>query len=141
MIAPLVAHLQADTTLAALLPGGVYDATEVGVVSRQTTPGAFDSNQELRPCALVQARTVQPAGGAIDAALTGVTIYFYQRTGFTQIDQARQRVYALLHLQRLATLGASWALLHREDVLAQYDGSLRAQLQVSRYLLPLLRRS
>ena len=141
MIAAILALLQADTALAALLPGGIYDAAGVTVISRQTTPLAFDGNQELRPCALLQARSARPVGGAIDASEVGLTLYFYQRAQSVQIDQARMRCYTLLHRQRIAPAsGGAWAVRHAEDVLSQFDLSLRAQLIVSRYTVPLLRR-
>ena len=50
-LSAIVAALQADETLAGLLPGGIYDRLSVADVSRQATPDAFDEYQELLPCA------------------------------------------------------------------------------------------
>ena len=138
MIAVIVATLAADSALMASLPGGVHNAALVGVISRQTTPTAFDANGELRPCALVQGRTTSPAGGRIDAEITTVAIYLYQRSITTAIDAARVRIKTLLHRVRLAPpvgVGA-WELSYADDALNRYDPALRAQLHVTTYRLP-----
>ena len=138
MLAAVLAALQADTTLASLLPGGIYDAGAVGVISKPTTPLAFDSNGELRPCALVQANRLTPVPGFRTIETLTLSLYLYQRIGTASIEPARIRAYSLINRKRLASTGQqAWELQHSEDILAQRDVALRASLIVSRYTMPL----
>lgn len=134
--------LQADSSLLALLPGGLYDAAEVGEISRQTTPAAFDANGELQACALLRWRgptSIAASSPYRHGARGTVELYFYNPPD----DQARERVYDLLHDARLAPVGSSaanWRIEHADDVLAQEDPALNAALQVSRYQVLIRRR-
>jgi hypothetical protein len=138
MLSAVVTLLKADTTLMALLTGGVYDASLVEVISRDRTAGAFDVNRELLPCALVQANQRQSQAGFRGVDALGLTIYCYQRQGTTTIEAASLRIRTLLDRVRVAGLGTSqtWECQFAEMILGQRDLALRAALVVSRYRVP-----
>lgn len=133
MIDAITALLQTDAPLTAILTGGVHRAQEI---SRQTTPTAFDANKELKPCALVKQETATPWGVHRDSGRLYVVIYFYDRHGYTNIEAARQRVYALLH--RVKVTG-SYEVRHADDVLDQEEESLGAAMAVSRFVVTMER--
>lgn len=121
-----------DATLLALLPGGLFDAATVGEISRQSTPGAFDANGELQACALLRVRGPVSSPPYQHGARETIELYFYNQPD----DQARERVYDLLHDTQLTPAGSSvgnWRIEHADDVLGQEDQALAASLQVSRY--------
>jgi len=124
--------LQADTTLMALLTGGVH-TTEI---SRQDTSTAFDANAELKPCALVRVSTDTPTGPYDTSTRTAVEIYFYQRAGYSTIDAALARVFALLNRVKLT---GTWDIRHGDDVMDQEDAALACSLHMSRYYATRLR--
>jgi hypothetical protein len=132
----ILTALRADADLMALLPGGLYDAAEVGEISRQSTPAAFDAHRELRPCALLRERGPVSLAGSLPyghSARVTVEIYFYNPGG----NQPCERVYDLLHDKQFRPLGgsaANWRVEHADDVLGQEDPALDgAALQISRY--------
>ncbi len=104
--------LSADAALDAILTGGVYAAGTAGRlgITRETTPGAF-SGGYLLPCALIRQRGRVPDGAVRDGAAQTtstaqvVEIYLYQDTGFTSIDAAAARIYALLEGVAVGTNG------------------------------------
>ena len=138
MIAAIVALLQADTTLLALLTGGVHRAQEI---SRQGTPSAFDTNKEIKPCALVKQETATPWGPYEHSGRLYIIVWFYQRAGYDAIEQARQRVYTLLHRQQISPVGGGgcWDVSHVNDVLDQEDSTLGTAMTVSRYVATIRR--
>jgi hypothetical protein len=121
--------LEGDTTLMATLTGGVYG--EAGI-SRQATPGAFDANGEVKPCALLAMEAEDPAGPFPTSSRAFVTVYFYARAGYAEIDAALDRVYALLHRQRVSNEGV-WDMRHAGDVRDQQDPALGCAMSMSRY--------
>ncbi len=138
MIAAIVALLQADTTLLALLTGGVHRAQEI---SRQGTPSAFDTNKEIKPCALVKQETATPWGVHQDSGRLYVVLYFYERSGYTSIEAARVWVYAMLHRSQVTPVGGGgcYEIRHESDLLDQEDPSLGAAMVVSRYVATIQR--
>jgi hypothetical protein len=96
-------RMVADSTLMAILDGGVYAAGETGIngITRETAPGAFDANGYLEPAALVRQRGNVPDGNVRDgmaqvtSAIQVVEIYVYQDSGYDQIDLALARLYDL----------------------------------------------
>jgi hypothetical protein len=102
----IYAILSADATLLATLTGGVYKRESTGIegVNRTTTPTAFDSNGYLRPCALIAERATVPDGVVKDlmarvvSTRVTVEVYLYadSSAGYTPLDTAAARVYALL---------------------------------------------
>ena len=65
----IVGLLEDDETLADYLTGGIFVAEEI---SRQRTPGAFDTNGEILPCALVKSGTEVVLENVIAATQTPV---------------------------------------------------------------------
>lgn len=104
--ADIYAILSADATLLATLTGGVYKRESVGIegITRATASGAFDSNGYLRPCALIAERATVPDGAVKDlmarvvSTRVVVEVYLYadSSAGYTPLDTAAARVYALL---------------------------------------------
>ncbi len=96
--------MAADTTLMATLTGGVFESGLVGRegITRETAAGAFDSNGYLKPCALVKQRALVPDGGVRDglaqavSATQVVEVWLYEDSGYTNLDTARARLFALL---------------------------------------------
>lgn len=131
--------LAADATLADLLPGGIYG--NVTEVSRQTTPGAFDTDGELRPCLLIKGSTLTPDSSRIPTAARWVVrLFFYQLFGTTAIAPARARTFALLNRQAVTVAGMRVIELnHIGDTLGQTDDALASQLELSRYEAALIR--
>jgi hypothetical protein len=123
--------LAADSTLLGYLTGGVHNAGTVGEISRQNTPAAYDANQELLPCALVKGEVDTPVTGPYDdAGAAYFVVILYQRAGADQIDLALNRVYTLLHNQKL---GGTWRVWNVGDLLDQEDQALAARMHTSRY--------
>lgn len=135
MIAAILAHLSADPTLLSFVSGGFYDAAEVGVIARETTPAAFDANRELLPCLLIRETDDRPAGPHPFSARIEITLYWYQRLpNATAIDQARRRAYVLLHRQRIVPVGQrAWECRHQIDTPSIPAPELSALLIISRY--------
>jgi len=127
--------LTADTTLMATLTGGVYTATEL---SRQLTPSAFDTALEVKPCALLVLEAEDPVGPFYNSARLFMVLYFYERQGYTAIDTARARCYALLHRKRISAVGML-EMRHVGDVPDQRDATLNCALGLSRYQITRLR--
>lgn len=107
------ARMIADATLVATLTGGIYKRESVGVegITRETTPAAFSTY--LRPCALVKQRANIPDGAVPDegaqyaSAQQVVEVWLYDDSGagYTAIDAAKRRLYALFESHRFT--GAS----------------------------------
>lgn len=124
-----------DSTLIALLVGGIYTQP----ISRQTTPDAFDASSEVLPCAVVRTENVaqdsrlRDDDGGLQAAREFITVHVYQRSGHDVIDQALDRIYALLHAKRLDT-GGTWIVDWVGDVPQTTDPTLGgASMAMSRY--------
>lgn len=131
------AVLDADATLAAVLTGGVYAQDSVGEISRQNTPGAFDGNAELLPCALVGEGTETPRGpyrhaGSGDSVQTPIIIYFYEREGYVNTSTAMERVLTLLNRQRIGS--GTWRLEYESSIRNQADQTLEASLEMMRFV-------
>ncbi len=125
----ILSALQADAHLNTLLLGGIY----AEAISRQDTPDAFDANSELQPCAVVTLETETPTGPYANAARLFFSVYFYGNVD----DDARERVFALLHRQKIGT--RVWTIEHADDVLNQTDPGLNVGMILSRYVATRLR--
>lgn len=126
--------LNSDSTLMSALTGGLYH--EVSEISRQATPDAYDGNKELQPCALIRQETGTPWGPHDHSARLYVTIWFYERNGYTNIEAARKRVYDLLHRQKLTPVDGSgnYDIRHADDLLDQEEPELGVSMAMSRYV-------
>ena len=133
MIDAILGVLQGDATLLATLTGGVQRAVEI---SRQATPGAFDANGELLPCALVKQETATPWGPHDDSGRLYVVVYFYERAGYANIEAARERVYGLLHRVKLTPVDGSgnYDVRHANDLIDVEDQALHVPMAMSRYV-------
>lgn len=128
--------LSADATLTGLLPGGLYDAAEVSHISRTTTEDAFLQG-DLITCALLKMGDEEPQGPYIYGSRQELSVHFFDRFGYDKIELARERVYELLHDQKLtpadsATTG-NWQILWVGDTLHQRDEALDAATEISRF--------
>lgn len=138
-LSAIVSVLQGDETLAGILTGGVYDGLSVPDVSRQATPDAFDAYRELLPCALVKAESATPWGPLPDGGRLYVMVWLYAQHDFEAIDVARQRVYALLHRQRVSTTAGIFDVRHADDVLGAEVAALGVPTIASRYVATIWR--
>jgi hypothetical protein len=133
MISDVLAYLQLDDELAALLTGGMYAET---TINRQDTPDAFDANQEIRPCLLINQDTVTQQGPYQEVE-TGISarlylrIFFYQRTGYDVINAAAARVRSLLHREQIGA--GVWEIAWSYDVPNVRDQGLDCSLGMSVY--------
>lgn len=134
MLDVVVATLQGDATLMALLTGGLYDGQTVSEISRQMTPAAFDAWQEVQPCAIVKAESATPWGPLHHSGRVYFVVWLYQRGGSGVIEQARNRIYALLHRQQLSTTAGIFEIAHANDILGIDEEALSAQGQASRFV-------
>ena len=131
MIDTIVATLVNDATLAALLTGGVQRAQEI---SRQATPGAFDANLEVKPCALVKQEMATRWGPLENSGRVYVVVWLYERSGYGSIEAARKRIYALLHRKQLSGSVKLYWIEHGNDLLDQEDAATGWAMIVSRYV-------
>jgi hypothetical protein len=126
------AALEADETLAGLLTGGIW--TGESEISREGTPGAFDGNGEILPCALVKEESQAAHGPLDDSARLYLVIYLYQRRGYGSIDAARERMFELLQLQKLGMSGV-WEIRWADDAPNLQDQALNCNLAMSRFVV------
>lgn len=125
-------RLTGDTQLMALLPGGLHTTAEI---SRQATPTAFDANSEIMPCALLKLGSVIPAGPYETSAQQTIEVFFYHPSGFTALSAVIDRVYQLLHRQRLEpSSGTCWGIQHDNDTPEDEDPALGVPMRRSRYV-------
>ena len=105
--------LAADTTLAALLVGGIYSFEQTGRsgISRVTTPDAYEADGFLRACAVVKAGDVKTEAAirdTVSGARQAVSVYLYDDgdNGYGAILTARDLIVMLL--DRVWIEGAGW---------------------------------
>lgn len=122
--------LEADDELMDLLTGGIFN--DVEEINRQDTPAAFDSQRELKPCALIKVGTESKRGPYERSVQTPITIYFYQRAGYTVIEPAMEMTYDLLNDQRIGT--RVWQLIYEISVNQQRDLALDCPLGSHRFV-------
>lgn len=123
--------LTADAALMALLTGGIHN--DVEEISRQNTPTAFDVNYELKPCALIKYGTEIPLTSGYDSAVqTPLTIYFYERSGYANIETAMGLAFALLNRQKVGT--NVWNIEFDVAVYQQRDTALDCALGSLRFI-------
>ncbi len=124
--------LATDSALVALVTGGMYLAEEIGEITRQSAPAAFDANKEILPCLLIK------VDGEVDIPphRTGsrmmVSIFGYQRSGHSTIKSALDKVYTDLHRQKLSGQRV-WEVRHANDINDEEDQGLQCSMDVSRF--------
>jgi hypothetical protein len=132
----ITAVLTADSAFSTPLTGGVYTVgvDDVGEISLQDTPGAFDANSELLPCALVKLETAVPLGPYRGSARQYLVIYVYQKLGHEIIDAALDRAIALLDGQDIPDARA-WDISWSDVVSDLPDDVLNASMGYVRFSL------
>ena len=130
----ILAALQGDTQLSAILTGGLYDGLAVTDISRQATPDAYDEWQELKPVGLLKPESLAPAGPHPHGARLFVTLWLYQQAGSAAIDAGRERAYQVLHMSQLAGSGGLWDVRHAGDVLGAEVQALGVPVIMSRFV-------
>lgn len=129
--AAILAALQGDAALMALLPGGLYNGLQVDDISRQATPAAYNDWGELKPVGLLKPESQTPTGPYPDSARLFVTLWLYQQAGSAEIDAARERAYRVLHR---TTLAGMWEIVHANDVLGAEVQGLELPVIMSRFV-------
>jgi hypothetical protein len=127
----ILAALQGDAALMALLPGGLYDGMEVQDISRQAAPDAYNEWGEMKPVGILKPESQAPRGPHPDGARLFVTLWLYQQSGTAGIDAARERAYQVLHRAQLAGM---WDVRHANDVLGAEVQGLDVPVIMSRYV-------
>jgi hypothetical protein len=129
------AALVANGSLMTLLTGGVWN--DVEEISRQNTPGAFNAEKEIRPCALIKLNTEIPLRGYPNSVQTPFTIYFYQRRGYDVIEVAQ--AYAFSELNGAKVGDNVWAIEFDNAVYQVRDTTLDCALCSLRFVAKRLR--
>jgi hypothetical protein len=123
-------------SLAALLTGGIFN--DVEEINRQDTPGAFDANGEIKPCALIKYNTEIPLrSGYLSAVNDPITIYFYQRQGYSVIEPAMDLAYTILNETQIGT--RVWNIEFDIAIKQQRDTALDCALGSLRFVAKRLR--
>jgi len=140
----IAAVLNADATLLATLTGGVYARGALGRagLTRETAAAAFDGTTGyLLPCAVVVERAEVPDGNVQDqdaqiaSAAQIVEVYVYEDAGYTNIDTALDRIYALLQgYQLTGAFPLEWAnTINRQRDTGALDGASLARIDFAVY--------
>lgn len=128
--------LEANAPLMAVLTGGIHN--DVEEISRQNTPTAFDENLELEPCALIKYGTEIPlTSGMKNSVQTPLTIYFYERSGYANIESAMGMAFDLLNGNKIGT--SVWRIEFDVAVYQQRDTALDCALGSLRFVAKRLR--
>ena len=122
--------LEDNDDLIELLTGEVHN--DVEEISYQNTPSAFDANKELKPCALIKVGSETKIGPYERSVQTPITIYFYQRAGYTVIEAAMEKVYDDLNDKQIGT--GVWQLMYDISVNQQRDIALDCPLGYLRFV-------
>lgn len=106
------ALLEADSTFADPLTGGIYDASELPEEGLTPTeaPGAWDAYGVLKPCAVIRWRGSVPVDAYPEngSERRTVEVYVYQQDGIDTVDAAISRLAVLLNRYRLIASGKSY---------------------------------
>ncbi|MBP8055198.1 MAG: hypothetical protein KA314_05120 [Chloroflexi bacterium] len=121
-----------DSTFSGYMEGGIYSVADADEIGRSQTPNAYDANGELRPCCYIRPETRQADGPHDNGAVEYVTIYFYQRSGYSSSTAAMDRAFVLLQKAKFEGVKV-YELVHTDDLLGQSDPHLGTTLQMSRY--------
>lgn len=124
------AVLTANVDLMAVLTGGIF--VDVEEISIQKTSSAFDSNKEIKPCALIKVPNEVPAGPYKTSVRTTFVVYLYQRSGYDKIAAAMVYIYGELNEKKIGT--KVWNIEHVNSVHQQRDQALDCPLGLLRFL-------
>lgn len=123
--------LEEDIEIPVILSGGIHAAQQI---SREKTPAAFDSNDELLPCALVKLPSTVTAGPDENSERQFLDIYLYERDGFVNIDAVLPLIFTLFHRVKVGEVSqkafeARWV----GDTTDVEDQALEVSMAVSRF--------
>lgn len=128
--------LEANAPLMVLLTGAVHN--DVEEISYQNTPTAFDTNRELKPCALIKFGTeTRLRSGIPNSVQTPLTLYFYQRDDYDVIEQAMDLAFNDLNENKIGT--NVWNIEFDIAVHQQRDVALDCALGMLRFVAKRLR--
>lgn len=128
--------LEANAPLMVLLTGAVHN--DVEEISYQNTPTAFDTNKELKPCALIKCGTeTRLRSGIPNSVQTPLTLYFYQRDDYDVIEQAMDLAFNDLNEHKIGT--NVWNIEFDIAVHQQRDVALDCALGMLRFVAKRLR--
>ena len=119
--------LEADVALMALLTGGIFNNVEEIRNTSDGTPGAFDANGEIKPCALIKLGVETKTGPHARSVRTPFRIYFYQRQGYDVIDPAEELVFNILNDQQIGE--RVWNIEYGSEINQQRDQALDCALE------------
>jgi hypothetical protein len=122
--------LQADSALMALLTGGIH--ADIEEISRYNPAAAFDSNKEIKPCALIKVPNENPTGPYLTSVRTSFVIYFYQRQGYNVIEPAMTLAFADVNEKQIGT--RVWNIEYTGAVYQQRDQALDCPLGSLRFM-------
>lgn len=124
--------LEGDGTVSGLLTGGVFTEREI----KRTQAGAppFDANGEIEPCGNIKEEADVPIRPHRHSHRMFVAIYLYERDGYASIQPAADRIYELLHRQKIGSSGDRiFEVFHSNTLSDLEDDVLDASLIVTRY--------
>lgn len=123
--------LESDDALMDVLTGGIY--ADVEEINRQLTPDAFDATtKEIKPCALVKLGTEYKLTDTRRGVRSPLTIYFYERSGYSNIDDAMSMVFDLLNEAKIGD--STWNIEFQNAVYQQRDQALDCALGTLRFV-------
>lgn len=125
----IIALMEADAPLAALLVGGVYGVAEIH--REMGSPNPFDAHGRVRPSALVRREVSAAVGPRGRFSRQFLVIFFYDSAGYEVIDEAMHQTRALLHEQRVGT--GAYEIRHVDTIDDQYDDAILAYMHRARY--------
>lgn len=116
--------LSGDSTLATLLPGGVYDTEDFTFDEGGANEVPRKANGvEVNPFAYVRFREADPYGPyLVQGEMQSIEIYVYDNYGYATLESAISRIKALLHFQEVSADDRQLAFL----VTAHISGELNA---------------
>ena len=123
--------LNADASLLAILTGGVH----VGImeINRQDASGAFDATtKEIKPCALIKLGVENKLSDTRRGVQTPITIYLYERNGYSSINAAMVKIFNHLNEEKIGT--NTWNIRHSNTVYDQRDIALDCSLATLRFV-------
>jgi hypothetical protein len=129
------ALLAADTTLMAILTGGLYDRRGI---SRQSTPAAYGATGQIEPCAVITLSSdsrLGPAEMATEEDFFNVYLYEAEGNHYAAIDPAKDRIKLLLDRQTVTvTTGNVIEVRYADGIGDSFDEVLNAEMSTIRFL-------
>lgn len=132
-------YLLVDDELESFLPGGIYNGELVQDINRQATPSAYDTNMELMPSVIVKPELTTPWGPHHDSSRYYFVAWIYGQVLVPQMDQARERIYQLLHRTQVFNGEGIYDIRHTNDILGTEIAVLGVATIASRFVITLQR--